>query len=86
MLNLNEELVSVSENFQKINYIYHTYLGRGKSISLYYERLSIEFPKINRKVLERVTQYIEGKIYKERKINAAKRNYLREKQEILQKV
>ena len=76
----------MSDNFQRMNHIYNTYLGRGKSVALYNERLTIEFPKINKKILERVTQYIEGKIYRQRKINAVKRNYLREKQELLQKV
>jgi hypothetical protein len=70
----------MSENFQLINHLYNTYLGRGKSQALYSERLSIEFPNINRKILDRITEYIEAKIYKGRKTNAAKRNYLREKQ------
>jgi hypothetical protein len=70
----------MSENFQMINHIYHTYLGRGKSTALYTERLAIEFPKVSRKVLERITEYIEAKIYKTRKINAGKRNYIRERQ------
>lgn len=33
-----------------------------------------------------MTEYIEAKIYKSRKSNASKRNFLREKQELLQKV
>ena len=37
-------------------------------------------------MLERVTEYVEGRIYRQRKVNAVRRNYLREKQELLQKV
>lgn len=76
----------MSENYQIINHIYNTYLGRGKSVALYSERLGIEFPNVSKKILERMTEYIEGKIYKSRKSNAIKRNFLREKQELLQKV
>lgn len=50
-LRLDDGLLEGSENFSKISHIYSTYIGRGKSVQLYFERLSIEFPKMNRKNL-----------------------------------
>ncbi len=79
-------LLSNNELQQKAFHIYNIYIGRGKSISQYYERLSIEFPKVNRKIFDGITSFIEGKIYKEKKIKASKRNYLREKEELFYKV
>lgn len=57
-LSLDSSLLAISEKFQMINHIYSTYLGRGKSVMLYGERLGIEFPSISKKVLERITEYI----------------------------
>ena len=58
VLNLDEEVLSMSENYHKMQHIYNTYMGRGKSVTLYHERLKIEYPKISKKILERVTEYI----------------------------
>lgn len=63
-------MLKESENFAKLSHIYNSYLGRGKDRSLYYERLSIEFPQLSRKSLELLTGYIEAKIYKTRKLRA----------------
>ena len=61
-------------------------MGRGKSLIQYYERLALEFPKVSKANLENINNYIVGKIYKDRKIKATKRNFLREKEELFFKV
>jgi hypothetical protein len=40
-LSLDGDVLESSENFGKISHIYSTYIGRGKSVQLYFERLSI---------------------------------------------
>lgn len=67
-------------------HLYQIYMGRGKSLIQYFERLSIEFPKVNKQNIEKINDYIIAKIYKDRKIKAAKRNFLREKEELFYKV
>ena len=61
-------------------------MGRGKSLIQYFQRLAIEFPKVSKVNIEHINNYIVGKLYKERKIKAVKRNFLREKEELFYKV
>ena len=85
-MNFSHPIIQNNSNYQKFLHIYQTYLGRGKNLIQYFERLSIEFPKVSKANLENINNYVVGKIYKDRKIKAAKRNFLREKEELFYKV
>jgi hypothetical protein len=86
VLNFSHPVIQSNNSYQRFLHIYQTYLGRGKNLIQYYERLAIEFPKVSKANLEHINNYIVGKIYKERKVKAARRNFLREKEDLFFKV
>jgi hypothetical protein len=85
-LNFTHEVIRNDKAYQRFLHLYQTYIGRGKSLLQYFERLTIEFPKVSRANLDRINDYIVARIYKERKIKAVRRNFLREKDELFFKV
>lgn len=85
-MSYTHELIQDEYKYQRFLHLYQTYIGRGKSLLLYFERLSIEFPRLSRATLDSINNHIVARIYKERKIKAAKRNFLREKDELFFKV
>lgn len=79
-------MIRNEKSYQRFLHLYQIYIGRGKSLIQYFERLTIEFPRLARATLDRINDYIVAKIYKDRKIKAVRRNFLREKDELLFKV
>lgn len=66
----DSEVLRASDNYARMSHIYSSYIGRGKDRGLYFERLAMEFPQISRKTLELLTNFIEAKIFKTKKLKA----------------
>lgn len=51
VLNFSHPIIQNNVNYQKFLHIYQTYMGRGKNLIQYFERLAIEFPKVSKQNL-----------------------------------